>query len=86
MAEDLTFLHASPGSGDSVIEFLPITQFIPWRIGKQQKRYSTISVIIYGYKNTVNSSENTWKREIEGQNVTKKREVKTLSRKYATNY
>lgn len=73
MAEDLTFLCASPGSGDSVIEVLPITRFIPWRIGKQQKCYSTISIIIYGYNNTVNSSENMWKQGIQGQNVTKQK-------------
>lgn len=65
MAEDLTFLHTGLGSGDSVIEFLPITQFIPWRIGKQQKRYSTISVIIYGYNSAANSNENMWKRRIQ---------------------
>lgn len=65
MAEDLTFLRAGPGSGDSVIEFLPITQSIPWRIGKQQKRYSTISVIIYGYNSTVNGNENMWKQRIQ---------------------
>lgn len=73
MAEDLTFLWASLGSGDSVIEFLPVTQFVPWGTGKQQKCYSTISVIIYGYNNTVNSSENMWKQEIQGQNVTKQK-------------
>lgn len=76
MAEDLTFQRASPGSGETVIEFLPITQFVPWRIGKQQKCYSTISVIIYGYNNTVNSNENTWKQGIQGQNVTKQKRMR----------
>lgn len=55
------------------MRFLPITQFVPWRIGRQQKRYSTISVIIYGYNNTVSSSGNTWKQRIQGQNVTQKK-------------
>jgi len=71
MAKNLTFQCTSLGSGDAVIEFLPITQYIPWRIGRQQKRYSTISVIIYGYNSIVNSSGNMWKQEIQGQNVTK---------------
>lgn len=89
MAEDLTFLCASPGNWDSVIEFLPLTQFVPWRIRKQQKCCSTISVIIYGYSKTVKSSENMWKQGIQGQNVTKQktgREMKTLLRKYPANY
>lgn len=76
MAEDLTFQRASLGSGESVIEFLPITQFVPWRIDKQQKCYSMISVIIYGYNNTVNSSENLWRQGIQGQNVTKQKRKK----------
>jgi len=79
MAEDLTFQHASLGSGDSVIEVLPITHFLPWRLGKQQKCYSTISVIIYGYNNTVNSSENMWKQVIQGQNVTKQKRKRNKS-------
>lgn len=71
MAKNLTFQCTSLGSADAVIEFLPITQYIPWRIGRQQKCYSTISVIIYGYNSIVNSSGNMWKQEIQGQNVTK---------------